>query len=192
MRGMDRDANLSVIEIAEKYLGKGVCAIDLAGDECKYPVSDYKELFEEAKKRNIPFTIHAGESGSASEVRKAIEMGTVRIGHGVHAIEDESVLDLIKEKNVLLEVCPTSNIQTDVAEEYKDHPVYELYSKGIKLCINTDNATVSNVSISDEYVKLYENFNFSMDDFMLMNKNAIDRAFISQEEKELLLKELGD
>ena len=190
MRGMDKDTNLKVIESALEYLGKGVCAIDLAGDECKYPVSEYEELFEIAKLKNIPFTIHAGEAGDALEVKKAIEMGATRIGHGVHAIENESVLNFIKENNVLLEVCPTSNIQTDVAEEYKDHPIYQLYKKGVKVSINTDNATVSNISISDEYMKLYENFDFSIDDFKAMNKNAVEGAFLNEDDKRELLKKL--
>ena len=190
MRGMDIDNNLSVIEVASKYLGKGVCAIDLAGDECKYPVSDYKKLFKVAKDKSIPFTIHAGEAGGASEVRAAILMGASRIGHGVHSIEDNSVLDLIKDKNILLEVCPTSNVQTDVCNLYSEHPIYDLYKYGVKLNINTDNKTVSNVSIGDEYIKLYENFDFDIDDFKLMNKDAIASSFLSFEEKQELLKEL--
>lgn len=191
MRGMDKDTNLSVIDVASKYLGKGVCAVDLAGDECTYPLEEYLELFEIVKKKNIPFTIHAGESGSASQVRMAIEVGTTRIGHGIHSIEDESVLKLIKEKNVLLEVCPTSNVQTNNVEEYHNHPIGRLYNLGIRLNINTDNKTVSNVSISGEYQKLRDSFNFSDDDFKNMNIKAIESAFISEEEKQELLKELG-
>lgn len=191
MRGMDKDTNLSVIEVASKYLNNGVCAIDLAGDECNYPLEEYLELFEIAKNKNIPFTIHAGESGSAKEVRKAIEIGTTRIGHGIHAIENENVLELLKEKNVLLEVCPTSNVQTNNVEDYYQHPIDKLYKLGIKLNINTDNKTVSNITINEEYQKLKDSFNFSDNDFKVMNKNAIESAFISKEEKQELLKELG-
>ena len=190
MRGMDKDTNFNVIEVASKYLGNGVCAIDLAGDECNYPLKEYLELFEIAKKKNIPFSIHAGEAGSAKEVKKAIEIGTTRIGHGIHAIEDKNVLELLKEKNILLEICPTSNVQTNNVEDYYQHPINKLHKLGIKLNINTDNKTVSNISISEEYQKLKDNFNFSDDDFKKMNKNAIESAFISQEEKQELLKEL--
>ena len=189
MRGMDYDTNLSIINLASEYLGKGVCAIDLAGDECKYPLDEYVSLFEIANIKGIPFTIHAGEAGSAIEVRKAIEIGTTRIGHGVHAVEDDYVLDLLKKRNVLLEVCPTSNVQTDVCKFYNEHPIRELYKKGVKVCVNTDNKTVSKVSISDEYVKLYQNFDFTIDDFKLMNKNALKSSFLKDEEKQELLKE---
>lgn len=191
MRGMDKETNLMVIDVASKYLGKGVCAVDLAGDECNYPLEEYLELFEVAKRKNIPFTIHAGEAGGALEVKRAVELGATRIGHGIRSIEDDSVLELLKERETLLEVCPTSNVQTNNVFEYKDHPIDKLYKLGIKININTDNKTVSNVSISEEYQKLRDNFNFSDGDFRKMNINAIESAFLSVEEKQELLKELG-
>jgi hypothetical protein len=104
MRGMSEEENLKTIEIAAKYLNKGVCAIDLAGAEDKYPLDKYLYLFNKAKEKNIPFTIHAGENGSASEVEKAINIGATRIGHGIHSIESNEVLELIKKNNILLEI----------------------------------------------------------------------------------------
>lgn len=191
MRGMDKEDNMKTIEIAHKYLGRGVCAIDLAGDECNYPIDKYLNLFDVAKEYGIPFTIHAGESGSAMEVRKAIMIGAKRIGHGIHAVDDPSVIELIKKRNVLLEVCPTSNVQTNVVREYKEHPICDLIKNGVNVCINTDNKTVSNISISDEYRKLIDNFNFDYSIFKKMNTNAVKGSFLSEEEKLKLLKELG-
>lgn len=190
MRGMQQEENLKTIEIAEKYLNKGVCAIDLAGAEDKYPLDNYLELFEIAKQKKIPFTIHAGENGSAIEVRKAIEVGATRIGHGIHSIEDEIVLNLIKKKNVLLEICPTSNVQTNAIKTYQEHPVYKLYNLGIKVNINTDNITVSNISLNEEYLKLDSTFNFNLSDYQKMNLYALESAFISEEEKKDLIEKL--
>lgn len=190
MRGMTEEDNLKTIETAYAFLNKGVCAIDLAGDESKYPTSDYKHLFEIAHQKEIPFTIHAGETRNALEVKEAIELGATRIGHGIHAVEDENVIKLIKEKDILLEICPTSNIQTNVVNDYDKHPIYELFSKDIKVCINTDNTTVSNISITDEYIKLANTFNFTLEDFYKMNKYALDHAFISDKEKALLINQL--
>ena len=187
MRGMNKEDNIKTIEVASKYLGKGVCAVDLAGAEDKYPLDEYIELFDLVKEYNIPFTIHAGENGSYREVEKAIEIGAKRIGHGIHAIDNSDTIDLIKEMNVLLEVCPTSNVQTNAVGNYLEHPVRKLYDMGVKLNINTDNVTVSNVSISEEYEKLVECFNFSEDDFRMINKNAIEASFITRDEKDELL-----
>lgn len=187
MRGMDKENNLKTIEVAEKYLDKGVCAIDLAGAEDIYPLDDYLELFEIAKEKNIPFTIHAGETGGALEVAKAIRVGATRIGHGIHAIESEEVLELINKKDVLLEICPTSNVQTNAVDCYQNHPIEKLYRQGVSICINTDNSTVSNISIIEEYLKISNHFNFTLDDYKDMNIKAVKSSFLSEGEKNDLM-----
>lgn len=187
MRGMSDEKNLKTIEVAKKYLNKGVCALDLAGDEAKYPTSNYIRYFDIAKKESIPFTIHAGEASDAKEVEVAIKMGAKRIGHGIHSINDENVIKLIKDNNILLEICPTSNIQTNAIDTYKNHPIKILYKKGVEISINTDNTTVSNIDLNNEYLKLINNFNFNFSDFKKINIMAINHAFISQKEKENLI-----
>jgi len=190
MRGMKDEDNLKIIKLASKYLGKGVCAIDLAGAEDKYPLKDYINLFDIIKEKNIPFIIHAGENGSYEEVKIATHLGAKRIGHGIHSYESSEFLNELKNKDVLLEICPTSNIQTNTIDEYKNHPIYKFYNMGIKVCINTDNKTVSNITLNEEYIKLYNTFNFSIDDFKNMNLNAIKYSFLSEEEKEMLIREI--
>lgn len=187
MRGAEKENNLKTIEVAEKYLNRGVCCLDLAGAEDKYPLDEYLYLFEIAKSKNIPFIIHAGENGDANEVKKAIQIGAKRIGHGIHSIENKEVLNLIKEKNILLEICPTSNIQTNSVNTYKEHPIKKLYQLGIPLSINTDNSTVSNITLTEEYEKLLEIFNFTIEDYKQMNINAINSSFLTNEEKEKLI-----
>ena len=188
MRGFPKENNLKTIEVAEKYLNKGVCAIDLAGAEDKYPLKDYVELFEIVKEKQIPYIIHAGENGDAKEVELAINLGAKRIGHGIHSIEDEKVLNLIKEKNILLEICPTSNVQTNSVDTYQNHPIKKLYDLNIPISINTDNSTVSNITLTQEYIKLSNHFNFTLSDYKEMNKNAIKHSFLTKEEQEELLK----
>lgn len=190
MRGFPKENNLKTIEVAEKYLNKGVCALDLAGAEDKYPLIDYIDLFNIIKEKNIPFTIHAGENGSYKEINLAIELGTKRIGHGIHAYENDNTIKHLIEKNILLEICPTSNVQTNSIDEYKNHPIYNFYEKGLNICINTDNKTVSNISLTDEYIKLHNTFNFNIHDFKIMNINAIKSSFLSEAEKEKLINEI--
>lgn len=187
MRGEDEKTNLKVVSSALKYLNKGVCGIDLAGAENLYKTSEYKNLFSYIKKQNIPFTIHAGEADGVDSIKSAIEFGAKRIGHGVRCIEDNLLIDKIIKEKIVLEICPTSNIQTKVVDDIKNHPIYDLYQKGVMVTINTDNKTVSNVSLTDEYEKLYSTFNFSEDDFINMNKNAVFSAFITEKEKQKLL-----
>lgn len=190
MRGFPKEDNIKTIEVAEKYLNKGVCALDLAGAEDKYPLKDYIDLFNIIKDKKIPFTIHAGENGSFEEINLAINIGTKRIGHGIHAYENDNTIKLLKEKNILLEICPTSNVQTNSVDKYDNHPIYSFYKDNLKICINTDNKTVSNVSLTDEYIKLHDTFNFTINDFKNININAINSSFLSNEEKKELIDKL--
>lgn len=190
MRNSTEEENKKIIDLAIKYKNKGVCAIDLAGDESKYPTCHFKELFEYARKNNILFTIHAGEAGKLSDLEDAIKYQTTRIGHGIKAIESMDIIKELKEKEITLEICPTSNIQTHVVDSYPNHPIKKLYDNGVKITVNTDNRTVSNTSLSKEYELLHQYFNFTQDDFINFNINAIKSSFISQIEKEELIKRI--
>src|SRR5574344_523636 len=106
MRGMSFEDNLRVVELCSKYN----CALDLAGAEGLYKTYNYKELFDIATKKNIPFTIHAGEADGAESVRDAILFGAKRIGHGVRILENEEVINLAIKNNIVFEVCQTSNV----------------------------------------------------------------------------------
>ena len=187
MRGDSYEQNLKVIKLAKKYLNHGVVAIDLAGSEASYPVNLYQELFEIAQKENIPFTIHAGEADEPLSVINAINLGAKRIGHGVRAIESEKSLKLIKEKNITLEVCPKSNLDTNMYEKLSNHPIKKLYDMGLLVTINTDNRTVSNTNLTKSYQDLQEVFSFTKQDFLKMNENALQSAFLNQAEIEELL-----
>lgn len=187
MRGDSYEQNLKVIKLAKKYLNHGVVAIDLAGSEASYPVNLYQELFEIAQKENIPFTIHAGEADGPLSVINAINLGAKRIGHGVRAIESEKALKLIKEKNITLEVCPKSNLDTNMYEKLSNHPIKKLYDMGLLVTINTDNRTVSNTNLTKSYQDLQEVFSFTKQDFLKMNETALQSAFLNQAEIEELL-----
>lgn len=191
MRGKDNTKeNYETVNLAKKYLGKGVCAIDLAGAEAIFKTSNYRDIFEYAKKLDLPYTIHAGEADGASSINDAISYGAKRIGHGVRAVEDEKLLDKIIENGIYLEVCPTSNIQTCICDTYASHPIEKLYKMGVKTTINTDNMTVSNTTLENEYKNLLEETDLEIGDIINMNINSINAAFISKEEKEELMEEI--
>ncbi len=190
MRGATFEENLKVIEIAKLYLNKGVGGVDLAGAEAIYPTSEYALLFKKIKEENIPFTIHAGEASGPQSIELALDFGAKRIGHGIRCLESENLLKRIIDNNILLEICPTSNVQTNVVSEYQKHPILTLYKSKVHLCINTDNATVSNVSLTDEYIKLYQSFGFSLEEFKRMNVDALKQAFLNEKMKAELIKKI--
>jgi adenosine deaminase len=192
MRNESSDSNIKIISLAKGYIGKGVVAIDLAGAEALYKTADFKELFSLARSLGIPYTIHAGEADDWSSVFSAIEFGAARIGHGVRAIENKHIVDLLKQKNILLEICPTSNIQTGIVKSISAHPINELYKMGVKISINTDNRTVSFIDLDKEYIKLSNSFKYDIKDFCLFNKMAIEASFLTKVDKEFLLNEIDE
>ena len=112
MRHQPVELNTKLAEIAADYHGYGVCALDLAGDEAAFPVKQQAEMFRKAKELGIPFTIHAGECGSAQSIWDAIELGASRIGHGIAAAKDETLMRYCAEHQIPFELCPVSNLQT--------------------------------------------------------------------------------
>lgn len=179
MRNDSFNDNKKVIDLAHKY----GFAIDLAGAEAIYKTKDFKELFKYAKSINVPFTIHAGEADGYESIKAAIDFGASRLGHGIKIIDYPDLINEAKEKGITLEVCPTSNVQTNAVNILKDHPIKKLYDMNVNVCINTDNRTVSNITLEDEYNKLKETFNFTNEDFLKMNLMAIEASFAQDKEK---------
>ncbi len=185
MRDSSLEENKKIVDLANKLN----CSIDLAGAEAVYDTSNFKELFEYVKNLNIPYTIHAGEACGKDSILSALKFGTKRIGHGIKDIDDE-IIELYKKNNITLELCPTSNINTNVVADIRDYPIFDLYKKGIHVTINTDNRTVSNTTLEREYKLLKENFDLKEEDIRRMNEYAINSAFISELEKRVLMEEL--
>lgn len=192
MRNMTYEENKQIIDLALKYKNKKVVAIDLAGAESLYPTKDFENLFTLAKKNNIPYTIHAGEADGIESITSALNFETKRIGHGIRIIESQKLIDRIKNENVLLEICPTSNIQTNAIDKYENHPLKNLYTQNCLVSINTDNRTVSNTTLTKEYELMIKYQNFTLKDILKMNKMAINSSFANQETKNKIIKTINN
>lgn len=167
-----------MIRIAREYLGNGVCAADLAGAEAIYPMSEFMELFGQAKKLGMPFTIHAGECGNVQNILDSVEVGALRIGHGIAMRGNSEVQKMIREKGIGVEMCPISNLQTKAVESESQYPLREFLDNGIKVTINTDNRTVSNTTMTKEFQFIQEHYRITDEEIRLMMINAVDTAFI--------------
>lgn len=189
MRGIGKEEqNLETLRLAKKYLNKGVCAIDLAGAESLYKTEDYAYIFKHEDCKNIPITIHAGEADGPQSVKSAISFGVKRIGHGIRSVQDKYLIQEIIDKQVVLEICPTSNYNTKAINSFKENPIKKFFDMGVKVTVNTDNMTISNTNLQKEFKLLKKEFNFSNEEIFMMINNSIDAAFISKEEKEELKK----
>lgn len=189
MRWDNHKANLETVEVANKYKDKGVVAIDLAGAEALYPNELFKDEFDLANKYRLNITIHAGEAGDYTSVWSAIKLGAKRIGHGTHSYQDEKLLKYLKDNNIALEMCPTSNVDTKAVKSIKDMPIKLYLDKGIIVTLSTDDPTVSNVTLLEEYQNLYD-IGYSLNDLKLIAKNTIMYSFASEDIKNKLLKEI--
>lgn len=178
--------NLETVKVANKYLNKGVVALDLAGAEALFENEKFTDFFLLANNLEIPFTIHAGEAAGALSVKSAITLGASRIGHGVRAKEDEEVVNELAKRKIPLEICPKSNLDTKTIASIKDLPINEFMSKGVIVTINTDDMTVSNTLLKDEYKLLYEN-GITEAQLRQIACNSINYAFLEKKEKERLL-----
>lgn len=192
MRGLGREkANEETLRLTKEYLVThgGVVAFDIAGAEGLFPTSDYRDLFALAAKLDIPFTIHAGEAAGADSVRYAIEMGARRIGHGIRSFEDETLIELLRARQIPLEICPTSNRQTHAVADMRDYPLADFVKKGLCVTINTDNPAISSTTIAEEfaYAQIL-GITFEQEQQMLLA--AVDAAFTDEATKQRLKQQL--
>lgn len=187
MRGDNNNKeNIETIKVASKYISHGVVALDLAGAEALFPNERYAELFLLASNLEIPVTIHSGEASGSESVKSALLFNPNRIGHGIHAIEDEEIIKYIIDNKIPLELCPKSNLDTKTVTSINDYPIKEFMKKGVIVTLNTDDMTVSNTTLKNEY-KLMHEIGLSDEELRQIAINSINSAFISKKEKEELL-----
>lgn len=191
MRGGDNlQKNLLTVEAASRFLGKGVCAVDLAGAEALYSTDSFAEVFEYARSLSVPFTVHAGEADGPESVYSALSFGAKRIGHGVRSAEDGALLSRLAESGVTLELCPTSNLNTRVFERIEDYPLRKLLDAGVRVTLNTDNTSVSNTTLAREYQLIADTFSLTEGEIRQFAISSLKAAFLDDAEKERLLRKL--
>ena len=191
MRGKgNHEENLETVRLAAEFLGKGVCAIDLAGAEALFPNDDFEDLFELARKLGVPYTIHSGEADGPASVIKALEFGTRRLGHGVRSVEDPALMERLAREGITLELCPTSNLNTNIYNSIEDYPLVRLMDAGIRVTLNTDNTMVSGVSLQSEWEKVMDTFHLSREQIRILQRNSAEGVFGDDTLKQWLLREI--
>jgi adenosine deaminase len=176
------------LEAAIRCRDRGVVALDLAGDEAGFPGDLFVEHFRNAREAGLHVIAHAGEAAGADSVLQAVlGLHAERIGHGVRAIEDPAVLDLLAERGICLEVCPTSNLHTSTFPDYASHPLPALLARGLKVTLNTDDPSISGIDLAHEYRIAVEELGLSEADLRRMQENALAAAFLTESERSELL-----
>jgi adenosine deaminase len=152
--------------------------LDIAGDEITDSAEPFEGLFEKFRAKGLGLSLHAGEACGAANVRQAVEkFGARRIGHGIRSSEDPEVMRLLRDRDVLLEVCLTSNMHTGVVASAGAHPITTLMRHQVPVCLNTDDPAISAITLSGEYVLASTELGFTMEVLKTLNRAALRHAF---------------
>jgi len=201
LRYYSKAQSLETVRLVEDFRGTYVAGFDIAADKPGNVFDDHLAAFQYARDKGIPYTAHAGETRGPDNVWDTVRhfapsrLGhgvpcLERPGHGVPCLERPELVEHIQKHRIHLEVCPTSNIQTNTFETYADHPIDELYRSGISVGVNTDTRTISNITLSEEYEQLHKTFGWGAEDFFNCNRNALEAAFVSDDVRDRLMAQL--
>jgi adenosine deaminase len=178
IRSHDPAANVRLAQTAAGFRDRGLVGFDLAGPEETHPDPlDHRAAFEAARAAGLRITVHAGEWGGAGAVRRALELEPDRIAHGPSAIDDPDLCAELIRRNVALDLCPTSNAQAGIVRAVDEHPLARLHRAGVPVTLSTDDLTVSNVTLSEEYVRAVERIGLSLPELWAIDRRALEFAF---------------
>lgn len=202
MRHADRGVEIAELAVANR--DRGVVGFDIAGAELGFPATNHREAFEILRRELLPVTIHAGEADGAESIWGALQMGALRLGHGIRIMDDITIpphepvdhaqlgtlAQWVLDRQTPLEVAPSSNVQTGGATSIRTHPITSLRDLGFAVTVNTDNRLMSGTSMSREFALLAAEADWTLDDFEnatltaawggFAHREAIDRIIAEQ------------
>jgi adenosine deaminase len=181
LRSHDAAGNAELAETAARFLDQGLTGWDLAGPEEAFPDPlDHARAFEAARAGGLRITIHAGEWGGAGQVRRALAVEPERIAHGPGTIDDPDLCAELRSRGVTLDLCPTSNWQAGIVPSVAAHPLARLHRAGVPVTLNTDDTTVSDITLSEEYVNAIEQIGLTLPELWAIDRRALDVAFADE------------
>jgi adenosine deaminase len=165
----------------------GVVAYGLSGIEELAPISIHTPSFERVKAAGLKVTSHAGETKGAASIKEALEFSLAdRIGHGVRCVEDPFLVKRLRDEQIHLEVCPTSNVCLGVVPSLEEHPLARLLDEGLNVSINSDDPPMFGTTLTDELTRCAQTFEFNKDLLYSLTMNAVNAAFLPKEDRAAL------
>ncbi|WP_413527494.1 adenosine deaminase [Marinilactibacillus psychrotolerans] len=190
LRHHSEERNTQLFEEVHNLQIEQVSGIDVAGDEGNFPNECVESAVRVGVETGMQLTMHSGETGSYENVLTAIALGARRIGHGVAIKKNPESMAVVKEKNTLLELCPTSNLQTGAVTGWKDYPLRQFMDYGIPVSINTDNRTVSDTTLTNEFLICANQFGLTELEMKELNITAMQHAFASDKVKQSVINKI--
>lgn len=187
LRSHDPADNVILAETAAQFRDRGLTGWDLAGPEARFPDPlDHARAFEAARAGGLRITLHAGEWGGAAQVRRALAVDPLRIAHGPGAADDPTLMAELRARGVALDLCPTSNAQATIVPSVAEHPLARLHWAGNLVTLNTDDLTVSDLTLSEEYRNAVERIGLTLPELWAIDRFALDVAFADETDLALI------
>ena len=181
LRSHDPAANVGLAEAASQFRDAGLTGWDLAGPEAQFPDPlQHGAAFEAARAGGLRITLHAGEWGGAAQVRRALVMEPERIAHGPGAADDSQLVAELRARGTVLDLCPSSNVQAAIVPNVAQHPLAQLHRAGVRVSLSTDDTTVANLTLSEEYIRALERIGLSIEELWAIDRLALDVAFADE------------
>jgi len=181
------------LELALAYRDRGVVGLGLAADEARFPASLFADVFSRAAAAGLPAAPHAGEGAGAFSVRDCVELlGARRINHGVRAVEDPAVVELLVECGVSLDVCPTSNVALQVAPSLAEHPLPALLEAGVQVSLSTDCPLFLDTTTVDEYALASSAFGLGPEQLAAIARTSLVTSSCPADRRDRALATLGE
>jgi adenosine deaminase len=165
-------------------MDNGVVALGLGGDEAGHPPERFVEAFALAEEAGLPSVVHAGETGGPKSIWGALEaLKAVRIGHGVRCLEDPTLVTELRERQIPLEVCPTSNLCLGIVPDLRSHPLPQLVAEGLYVTVGSDDPALFNTTLTDEYLKIAAAFQYDERDLVGFVERAVGASLLDDEDQ---------
>lgn len=160
-----------------------IVGIGIGGDERRAGADQFAEVYKHAKDNGLRLTAHAGETVGPESIWSALNIGAERIGHGLHAMEDPELVEVLAQRQIPIEVCITSNVRTGCCGGYANHPVRAMFDSGLMITLNTDDPPMFQTDMLREYTVAHEHFDFTRDQLRELARNSFEASFLPAEKK---------
>ena len=168
---------MQVARFAAEKLESGVVAFGIGGDEARGPAEQFAEVYRFCRENGLHTTCHAGETVGPESIRAALAVGAERIGHGISAVNDPALMAELRERDIPLEICPTSNVCTGAVASLDVHPLRRLFDAGVPIVLDSDDPALFGTTISGEYEIAAAKFGFTEEELSLLATNSFRYAF---------------